>query len=121
MENITLRLEAETIEELEVEADEHGVSRSEYIRNLIATRNEHDAIREEYEERIEELEKEVQRKEARITELRNQMTARENMEEKVDVLAKRVEEQESAMNAPFLIRWIRWWRGRRDGEEAMHG
>lgn len=61
MRNITLRLADETITELEDEADEYGVSRSEYLRNLIESRDEHDGNTDEYNERIEQLERENER------------------------------------------------------------
>ena len=57
MEQITVRIPEEMLEELEAEADEHGVSRSEYIRSLIASRHE-DAEREA---EIERLRAEVER------------------------------------------------------------
>jgi hypothetical protein len=59
MKNITVRLDESLIADLEEEADEHGVSRSEYIRNTLATRHEHDGEHEEYEERIAALEREI--------------------------------------------------------------
>lgn len=40
MENLTLRLEEEKIEELDKEADDAGVSRSEYIRRILSRRHE---------------------------------------------------------------------------------
>lgn len=49
MEPITLRLKETTLESLKTEANEHGVSRSEYIRNLIQSRDEHRRLREKYD------------------------------------------------------------------------
>ena len=40
MQNLTLRLEEEKIDELDKEADEAGVSRSEYIRRILSRRHE---------------------------------------------------------------------------------
>lgn len=72
MDSITLRLQADTIESLEEEANEHGVSRSEYIRDLIRSRDEYKRLREQYEalreehERLQtEHEQEIERLEAR--------------------------------------------------------
>ena len=82
MRNTTLRLEEETIGELDEEADEHGLSRSEYLRMLIRTRHEHDERDDEYgeriaerDERIEDLEQELDAKDARIDELRSELQA----------------------------------------------
>lgn len=49
------------------------------------------------------------------------MVEREHVEEKVDVLAKRVEDQQAAADAPFFVRWIRWFRRREDTESAEDG
>lgn len=72
MDSITLRLQPDTIESLDEEADEHGVSRSEYIRDLIQSRGEYKRLREKYEalreehERLQtEHEQEIERLEAR--------------------------------------------------------
>lgn len=46
MEQITVRLPGELLAELEAEADEAGVSRSEYIRDVLRTREHTDALRD---------------------------------------------------------------------------
>lgn len=51
MQNVTLRLREETIDALDGEADEHDVSRSEYIREIVADRHEADEFRVEVENR----------------------------------------------------------------------
>lgn len=76
MDSITLRLQSDTIDQLNDEANARGVSRSEYVRDIIRSRDElqrlrdkheriqadHeeelDGVRDEYEERINELERE---------------------------------------------------------------
>ena len=85
MEQITIRIPAEELEELEAEADEHGVSRSEHIRDLLASRHE-DAEREA---EIERLRAEVERlqKEKRLI--------LEDREEKQE-LVRYVEDERSA-------------------------
>lgn len=64
MEQITVRLPEEMLEALDEEADEHGVSRSEYIRATLASRND-DADDESEVERLRdevaELERDVER------------------------------------------------------------
>ena len=66
----------------------------------------------------EGLEREVEILENRLEEQRRQMVEREHVEEKVDVLAKRVEDQQAAADAPFFIRWVRWFRGRGQNEDS---
>lgn len=61
MQQITLRIPEDTLKNLEEEADEHGVSRSEYIRDVLETRNEHAEDVDELQERIDELETELER------------------------------------------------------------
>lgn len=79
MDSITLRLQSDTIEQLTDEADANGVSRSEYVRDIIRSRDElqrlrdeheriqanHEqeltAVRDKYEEHIAELERENER------------------------------------------------------------
>lgn len=100
---IPLRLKAE----LEHEADERGISRSEYIRETLEERHEADRLRERLDVREE-----------RIDELETQLAKRSQVEEKVDVLQKRVEERQHTDDAPFFVRWVRWWRSRGNGAEA---
>jgi len=59
MEQITVRIPADELEELEAEADEHGVSRSEHIRDTLESRHEHDADTAEHEAEVERLRDEV--------------------------------------------------------------
>jgi len=61
MEQITLRVPEDTLESLEGEADEHGVSRSEYVRDVLKSRNEHAETADELRDRVEELEQELDR------------------------------------------------------------
>ena len=100
---VAVRIPLRQKAELEQEADQRGVSRSEYIRSILDDRH-----------RLEELEERVATREARIDELERQLTRRSNVEEKVDVLAKRVDES-SKPTPPFPIRWVQWLRSR--GEE----
>lgn len=100
MEQITLRLPPDLLERLDEEADEAGISRSEHIRNVLRTRENTDKLRER-----------IKQKEARIDQLEEQLARRSQVEEKVDVLAERVENRERADDAPFFVRWARWFRG----------
>jgi hypothetical protein len=49
MDQITIRLEEDVLEEVEAEAEEEDETRSEYLRNVIASRNEHDDLQTEVE------------------------------------------------------------------------
>jgi Arc/MetJ-type ribon-helix-helix transcriptional regulator len=101
METITFRIPESLLESIDDEADEYGVSRSEYIRRLIERGREYERVRQEMRITQNKLE-----------EARDQMKHRDQLEQKVDVLAKRIEEREETALAPFPIRWFRWWRSR---------
>lgn len=101
MEQVTVRVPLRLKAELEREAAERGVTRSEHIRDVLDRRGEVDRLRERLE-----------RREARIDDLEEQLARRSDVEEQIDVLAKRVEEREAAADAPFFVRWRRWWRRR---------
>lgn len=101
MDSITLRLEPDTIKSLDDEADEHGVSRSEYIRTIIDRRHEHDRIRDEYEERIDDLKRDVER-------LQNEKQALIDDRQEKQKLVEYVEEEQSWRSASLPTR-LRWW------------
>jgi len=101
-ESITIRLQPELIDRLEGEADEEGVSRSEYIRQILRERRESEELREE----LDTLQERLESREERVSELEEQLARRSNIEEKVDTLAKRQE----TSNAPFFVKWYRWFR-----------
>lgn len=65
--------------ELEREAEERGVSRSEYMRGVLDDRH-----------RVAELEERVERKQARIDELEAQLTERSRVEEKIENLPDQI-------------------------------
>lgn len=91
MEQITVRLPESMIEELEKEAEEEGVSRSEHIRDVLESRRDTERLR------------------SRIETLEEQLARRSQVEEKVDVLAKRVEDRDEP-GPPWPVRWWRWFR-----------
>jgi predicted nuclease with TOPRIM domain len=115
MEQITLRISENTLESLEGEADEHGRSRSEHIRDVLEKRHEVEELRSEHAETVTELREEIadlerqldnrndvvdslrerlENREQRIDDLEEQLARRSQIEEKVDVLAKRVEDSQ---------------------------
>ena len=56
MEQITVRIPSDTLDDLEAEASEHDRSRSEHVRNVIDSRNDPDADVERLREQVAELE-----------------------------------------------------------------
>lgn len=105
MPRFTLTISDEVDEFLEKESDDNGEfsSKSEVMNHYF-----------EQGRRVEKLERELEIKQNRIEDLRRQMVEREKVEEKVDVLAKRMEDQERAADAPFFVRWMRWWQSRNE-------
>jgi metal-responsive CopG/Arc/MetJ family transcriptional regulator len=90
MEQITVRLPEEVLEELEAEADEHGVTRSEHIRATLASRND-----DESEAEVERLRDEVAELERDVERLQNEkQLILQEREEKAE-LAAYVEEERS--------------------------
>lgn len=84
--------------ELEDEAEEHGVSRSEYIRRILRARD-----------RVEELETELERlrdclesRENRINELEEQLARCSQVEAKLDTLTPDLDEAEQP-GPPFFF------------------
>ena len=93
MEQITVRLPEGMLEGLDEEADEHGVSRSEYIRTTLESRHEHDANTAEYEAEVDRLRDEVAELERNVERLRNEkQLILQEREEKAE-LAAYVEEE----------------------------
>ena len=68
--------------ELEREAEELGVSRSEYIRSILADRH-----------RVAELEERLERRQARIEELETQLTERSRVEQKIEDLPAQIRDE----------------------------
>lgn len=83
MEQITVRLPSDLLDGLDEEAEENGVSRSEYIRDVLRTR-EHTA----------ELRDRIQQKEARIDQLEEQLARRSQLEEKIEGLPDKLRQSQ---------------------------
>jgi uncharacterized coiled-coil protein SlyX len=96
---VAVRIPLRQKAELEFEAAERDVSRSEYIRGILGQRH-----------RVGELEERLATREDRIDELEEQLARRSQVEEKVDVLANRVKEQTDP-DPPWPIRWYQYFRG----------
>jgi TolA-binding protein len=102
----TIRLEESLIEDLDTEAEERDVSRSEYMRQILRERRESEELREE----IDTLRDRLESREERIEELEQQLTRRSQIEEKVEEVALEVREERKESNAPFFVKWWTWWK-----------
>lgn len=92
MEPITLRLEEDTLERVEDEADEEGLKRAEYLREIVANRNEHEEIRREYEEKLSEYEEKLERLRAEYESELNAIEA--EYQERIDDLKSEIDDLE---------------------------
>lgn len=123
MQQITVRLAEDTIAKLDEEADEHGVSRSERIREVIDSRHEvvelraeHkeriNNIRTEYERQIDDLETQIERVEAERDDLRRQLAkANQRIDAANEVVAYAREERsaEQRRREAGLLTRAKWW------------
>ena len=97
MPHLSLRVSSDLLDALDAEAEDEGVSRSDYIRNTLENRD-----------RVEELERENER-------LRRQLRATNSRERNVDEIVTYVEEErrlqqrrEERRDAPLWTR-AKWW------------
>ena len=104
MRNVTIRLPIRLLAELEREAEQEGVSRSEYIRDTLQSRDEHertqreyDRLRAEYEAEIAELEQDLDHARARQDELREMLKAANRRNEETQALVECVEQQDRSV------------------------
>jgi predicted ribosome quality control (RQC) complex YloA/Tae2 family protein len=65
---------------------------------------------DDLEAEVDDLRERLDSRADRIDQLEEQLARRSQVEEKVDVLAERVEDRERAADAPFFVRWARWFR-----------
>lgn len=115
MDSITVRLTDEMVESLDSDADDRGVSRSEYIRDTLDARHDPPPDTETDErdtERIRELEDEIEKLEQEITRLnRERRQLLEQRDEHTD-LVRAVEDQRTLerqrAEAGVLTR-VKWW------------
>jgi len=104
----TIRLEESLIEDLDSEAEERDVSRSEYVRQILQERRESEELREE----VNTLRDRLESREERIEELEQQLARRSQIEEKVEEVALEVREDREESNAPFFVKWYKWFQER---------
>lgn len=85
---------------------------SEALRQVL---DEYEAVRSECEElrtECEALRNRLEAREDRVDDLEEQLRRRSQVEEKVDELALELKETRQGGDAPFFVRWARWWRER---------
>ena len=102
MAHLSLRVDDELIDELDAEADERGVSRSDYVRNTLENRHRAD----ELEARLDDLRRQ----------LREANSQRDDVDEIVEYAQKEkevAERREERRDAP-LWRRMRWYVFGRD-------
>jgi metal-responsive CopG/Arc/MetJ family transcriptional regulator len=100
MRQITIRLPEEEIESLDEEAEEADVSRSEYVRDVIRSRKEHEELRNE----VDELREEVERQKR---ERRQLLEQRDEHQELVAVVQEEKSIEERWRQADLMTR-ARW-------------
>ena len=89
MKQITVRLRENTLENIEAEADDRGLSRSEYLRDVIDSRNTADADVDGMRDRIDELEDE-------LNDLRDELADERS---RADRLAGRLDEKDNTIES----------------------
>jgi predicted phage gp36 major capsid-like protein len=112
MQNVSVRLEPDTIDTVEQEATEKGKSRAAYLREIIEDRHDSEAIRSEYEEILDEheedrerLQAENDRLERRVSTLIQQQDERDDL---VNYVSEERRERERARGAGAFQRFA-WW------------
>lgn len=123
MKAITLRVEPNTLESLDEEANKRDLSRSEYIRNIFRTRHEADKLRREHERIQAEYERQINELEDERDRLQRKLTATNARNDDVDELVEYVQEErdlqrrrEERQDAPLWTRakWYVFGRDRSD-------
>ena len=104
MQNVTLRMEDDLVESLDAEADDRDLSRSEYIRNILASRHDESALQRKNDQL-----------QAQVDDLRSQLQATNQRIETTNELVEYVEEQRLAENRAEqrrhanVLRRSWWW------------
>ena len=104
----TIRIEEELVDDLDEEAEDVGISRSEHIRQILQERRESEILQDRLDTTLERLES----RERRIQELEDQLARRSQLESKVEDVALEVRQERESSNAPFFVKWYRWWSER---------
>jgi len=117
MEQITLRLPEDVLDAVEQEADEQGISRAEYLREVIRSRNESDADVSDLKAKVSELEKDLKAERSEADRLSGKLEVKnetieaknEHIEAKndhIESLESTIYEQQQAMNNAVAQRGV---------------
>lgn len=101
MQTITLRLDENTVESLDEEADKRDVTRSEYVRTIIDQRHEYKRLQSEHERITDKLQGKIDRLE---NEKQTLISDRQERQE----LVRYVEDERTWRQQPLTTR-LRWW------------
>ncbi|WP_185977418.1 ribbon-helix-helix protein, CopG family [Haloglomus irregulare] len=106
MKHLSVTVEESTLERIDELKEERDESRSQVVRDLLSKGQRAD----ELEKELNTLRQRLETREARIEELEQQLTRRSQIEEKVEEVALEVREERAESNAPFFVKWYRWFR-----------
>ena len=95
MDPITLRLPSDTLEDVDNEADEQGLSRAEYLREIVENRHVDKEIRSEYEAKLSDYEQSLNKLETEVERLRNEKRTLINDRQEKQELVEYIEEERS--------------------------
>ena len=110
MKRITVTLDESQVDLLDELSSDVGPcdSRSESMRFVISEyESDH-----ELAERVEELEDENQALENRLEESRRREIARDKTQQEIDTLREELHDARDEDDAPFFVRWYRWYHRR---------
>lgn len=120
MKSISLRLPEPLIDALDEEADEEGVARSEYIREALRARHEADEIREELEQELDAKDAEVADLQRQLASANQRIDAANELVEYVEherTLAERRERREERRATAGLLTRTKWYFFGMSGDE----
>jgi len=100
----SFRLNTDVLDELDTEAENRNLTRSEYLRQIVRERHRADSLAD----KCDTLRTELNRREDRVSELEDQLRKRSRVEEKVDEMALQL--RESDTEPPFFIKWWNWYK-----------
>lgn len=108
MERITVTIEDKHTTLLDELSTDDGPcdSRSESMRYIISE-YEND---KELEATVDELEGEIDSLESRLEESRRREIARDKTKQEIDTLREELQQSRDDEDAPFFVRWWRWYR-----------
>lgn len=109
MDPITLRLPTDTLKEVDKEAEAEGLSRAEYLREVVENRHADDEMLSEYEEKLSDYENEVEELRTELNRVRNEKRQVLDLREEHTDLVRAVQSersiQERRATASIFKRW----------------